>query len=580
MHKLHHRHRSRTSRTIAALAVLSPALVSRADEPIGLLEAFSGNQDFFATGAPMAIDGPDADTTRVDMLNQPASVEVTALDVPADAQVRAAYLYWGGSIGNSECGAPGLIDDTVDFTPPGEALTPVIADACYCSEAGAMSYDVQLCRTDVTNLVGDMIGMYTVDGFDALISNGTTHNASFSIVLVYSDDALPPRRIGLYDGFQTMSSSVNAMETITLAGLDVDDPAVGDLTWYVLEGDVGGGGGESVSVTASPGGGAQVLTDALNPTDNPMNHTINTTAPVQVDAIGVDIDQFPIDGALAPNDVALDVTYTAGGDKWWIAYNIVGVNVFEPVLASLSSKDWVLSDDADADGLPSPGDTLRYTIHLENSGNTDGIVAVEDEISPHAASWSVVSAAGGVDESTPGTLVVTSIPLAVGASADVVLDLVIAEVDDGTLIENVATFNAEPGSVSNAVLAPPAVVSNPGVATGTSGASTSEGGTGGTDDAADGDTAAVTDSDGSGGDADSGGGAGSGTPASTGAEPVTSGASDAMSETGAPSDATGGADDSGGCACSAGRGRTGPAAAWVWLLLGGLAARRRTALSS
>jgi hypothetical protein len=61
-----------------------------------------------------------------------------------------------------------------------------------------------------------------------------------------------------------------------------------------------------------------------------MNHTINTTSPVQTDVIGVDIDRFSIDASLTASDTDIDVTYSAGTDKWWLGVQVVGVRSVGP----------------------------------------------------------------------------------------------------------------------------------------------------------------------------------------------------------------------------------------------------------
>ena len=187
-------------------SLLNPAS-AYADEPISLRTTWSGPVDFFATGAPMAIDGPDADT-NVDTLVQPAMVTVAPASIPTGATLTQAFLYWAGTIGNTDCVMPAKFDDTVDFTPPG-AMTPtsVKADTCYCSAADATSYDVQVCRADITAFIsGSLSGDYIVDKFNASIGNGATDSASFSIVLVYQHPTLPPRDIALYDGVEGLWS--------------------------------------------------------------------------------------------------------------------------------------------------------------------------------------------------------------------------------------------------------------------------------------------------------------------------------------------------------------------------------------
>jgi hypothetical protein len=431
-----------------------------------------------------------------------------------------------------------------------------------------MSYDVQLCRADVTTLLGTLDGTYTVGGFDALVNNQSTSNASFSVVIVFADAFLPPRRVALYDGLQTLSVDVVAQQTVTLDGIDVDDPPTGDLTWYALEGDVGGSAGEQVEASGFPGGGSLVLADAINPADNPMNHTINTTVPAQPDTIGVDIDAFALDAALAVTDTALDVTYSAGMDKFWIAYNVVGVDVFEPVLGFGSGKDVVLFDDVGGDGEASPGDTVRYTIHLQNSGNADAVVDLDDPIPPEAASWTLVDAGGGTDQSLADTLVVVDIALAIDASTDVVFDVVIADVPDGTVMSNTAAYAVEPGGAADSLTAPDVVIANAGGTGSSSGESTGAGSSSG--------DGVGTGLDGSGsgeggserGDGSSTDGGGSG---STGTG-MTDGSSGSSGETSAATSSEGGAEGAGagdGCGCAA------PAGVPFWAWPSALCRRRR-----
>lgn len=142
-------------------------------------------------------------------------------------------------------------------------------------------------------------------------------------------------------------------------------------------------------------GASTTVFDAVNPADNPMNRTINTTTPPQTDVIGVDIDRLDISAALTPGDTYVDMTYSAGGDKFWVVYNIVGVNVYRAVLHPKKvDKSWILLDDADGSGTVTPGDTVRYTIRVENVGTAPGVVTISDPIPPEFSSWQIVSGAG------------------------------------------------------------------------------------------------------------------------------------------------------------------------------------------
>ena len=104
---------------------LAPSLAS-ADQPVELRFSYSGRVDFLATGLPLAIDGPDADSTEVDTNAQPGTLSILTADLPTDPKILQAFLYWSGSITNADCEGSN-IDDTVLFTAPGLAAMPITA---------------------------------------------------------------------------------------------------------------------------------------------------------------------------------------------------------------------------------------------------------------------------------------------------------------------------------------------------------------------------------------------------------------------------------------------------------------------
>lgn len=585
--------------SLALLVSLAAAGSARADEPLALRRSWAGNLDFFSTGAPLATDSNN--DGKVDMLAQPGSVTVSALDVPAGSTLDTAYLYWGATQTAAMCDAEKL-DREVEFTPPGEATAVVTAEVCHCS--ASPGYDMALCRADVTPLLGALTGAYAVDGLDALILNGDTNNASFAVVLVYAGDALPQRRIALYDGLLGLVASGVKTTTVALTDIKVSNPPQGDLTWYALEGDSAVNQDEFVRVKALPGGGQADLSDVVNPANNPFNRTINTTKPPQIGVTGVDIDRFSLSGVLKAGDDTLEVTYSAGIDKYWIAFNVIGVDVFEPLFSASSSKTWALTDDVAGDGEPSPGDTITYKIHLENTGTASGVVTLTDELPDGVSSWQLIDGGGGVDKSMGGTLLIEGLELMPKQALDVVFEVVFSDLPDLTSIINVAALAGDGGPVE--LTAPEVVLrrdgdgdghfdgadncpelANPqqtdadmnGVgddceAVGTSGeATTGDPTTGGevTDGEVTGDPT-TGQGTGTGGGTGSGGGSSSGnadsdTPTGDLGDGTATATTDAQSETDTD---TAGVDDGGGCGCR----HTPPSGALV-LLLALLPRRRR-----
>ncbi|MGB1699606.1 MAG: MYXO-CTERM sorting domain-containing protein, partial [Nannocystaceae bacterium] len=173
---------------------------------------------------------------------------------------------------------------------------------------------------------------------------------------------------------------------------------------------------------------------------------------------GVDIDRFDISAALAFGDTSVDVTYQAGTDKWWIAYNIVGIDVYEPVFSSASYKNSSIVDDLNDDGIASPGDTVRYAVRLANTGTAPGVVTMTDMVPAEAASWTMVDLAGGVDASTADTVIVQDIPVDAGLFAEVLFDVVIGDVEDETPMNNSASFDASPEGDLGSVTAAPVLI--------------------------------------------------------------------------------------------------------------------------
>ncbi len=427
-----------------------------ADEPIVDRFVFEGRIDYFMTGINLARD-TDGDR-RIDTSTQPATFSIDQTSIPAGATLTKAFLYWGGSrIQDGATCAPGGEDNQVTLTAPDGQPTFIDADECYCADASSNQIDQWICRTDVTTqLNSKMVGEFTVNDYTGNYTNNLTDNASAAIVVVFEEASLPPRRVVLYDGLLEM---VQATQVISLSNITVASVPRGDLTYYVLEGDLGGAGRETVMVDGSPGPfGPIALQDASNPANNPFNRTINTTTPPKTGVIGVDIDQFDISAALSPQDTQIDVTISAGADKVWVAVNVVGVNLFDPVLTQSSTKTGTLLTDQNADGIASPGDVIRYTIHLENTGNEDATVLVTDEIA-WADQLTVEDAAGGNPRQNGTTITIENVKIPQGDSVDILIDARVADTTDGTEVLNSASWtNPMEGGLEGTVNAAPIVI--------------------------------------------------------------------------------------------------------------------------
>ena len=290
------------------------------DKPLELIYSVNSNAEYFINGVAMAIDG-DGDG-NVDTLRLPSTIEVGPADVPASASLVQAYLYWGGSQVQPSQQVPGVPDDTITLTVPGGQASALSADICYGSDAGANTYDMFICRADISARIelagGTIIGSFIIDNYAGYIADLGSNNASAALILIYSDISLPANQLIIFDGLQTFQTNA---EQINIGGANLRNLG-SSLAWYTMEGDTGGTGTESVSVEASPSGILEAISDPVNPPDNPMNHTVNTVDPPLIDTVSLDVDRFDFNlgGASTGNDIS--VSYSAGTDKWWLVVNV------------------------------------------------------------------------------------------------------------------------------------------------------------------------------------------------------------------------------------------------------------------
>lgn len=355
---------------------------------------FRGTIDFFATGGSFTYDD-DADD-RPDGLLQVSSVNVPSRRIPARAKLVQAYLYFGGSL-YADSDGNDTPDREVELKVPGsDRFVTVTADTIHQSGAipGFPEVTLYAARADITQILrdagGQMVGTYQVQGFAADIFDGpnehTAANASFSIIVIFEEERLPPRNIVLFDGLQEVLGST---VTLPLSGFIVSQVPSGSLTFYAQEGDCNPGpdacangnnrsGLERLRVIGADPSRTLVVSDAINPSNDLFNRTINTVDPPLVDVPGTDIDAFDITPVLRAGDEAVTVEVTApsprngfSGELVGLVYVIVGIDVFAPELR-IDSQIKIRTERGERLDAYYPGDPLRVTYALSNTGNLPG----------------------------------------------------------------------------------------------------------------------------------------------------------------------------------------------------------------
>ena len=346
-------------------------------------------------------DAPAAGQAQANNTITVANARSTAvLAVPAGATVTHAFLYWGG-IANTA-------DGQVTIERPGGVTQNVTAIQSYTSTNN--SYQSV---ADITALVQQLgSGPYRVSGINTLDFVNANVNVNFAgwwIVVLYQRDVDPLRNLAVFDGLDPVASG--APQSTTLSGFLVP-PAFGaaKLGVVAFEGDATiNGDGFSFNGTG--------LSNALNPLNNFFNGT-RTSLGAAVSVAGdlpqltgtaqsmggMDLDVIDVTSLLVAGQTSAPIEATSTGDQYYLAGFVTSIPTFKPDFTT-SQKSAV---DLNGGSLVA-GDTLEYTIVVNNTGSDTSVNTVLTDVLPAQIAY------------VPNTLQITA-GANVGAKTDMVAD--------------------------------------------------------------------------------------------------------------------------------------------------------------
>ena len=260
---------------LLALLCALAAGVARADTPIKLFKSFAGNVSF--TGTQTTLRAKDNDFDPCELRNGQQQLKLK--DVPRDATILSAQLYWAGS------GSTPDYDVTFDGDPVSAPInrrftSPTVGYAFF---AGAVDVTAQV--------IAKGNGNYKID--DLTIDAGSHYCSvegvmgGFQLLVIYSAPSEPFRVLNVYEGLQYIRySSV----TLTLANFKTPTPIgnltgkIGHITW---EGDPTlSGGGEILRYN-----GVEMVDD-MNPSGNQFNSASNIDGDDK--SYGIDFDAYTV----------------------------------------------------------------------------------------------------------------------------------------------------------------------------------------------------------------------------------------------------------------------------------------------
>ncbi len=330
------------------------------------------------------------------------------LSIPAGAVVTHAFLYWAG-----ESTEGNQADLTATLDRPGAFTQDVTAVGSATSTWQGSDFYYQSVA-DVTQLVQlHGSGAYRVSGVQTqnLVNRSDeVVFANWTLVVFYQLDTDPPRNLAIFDGLDLVAGT---SATATLSGFLVPNAGFdAKLGVIAYEGD-GSIAGDQLRFGTGNLGNADRLSDAQNPLTDFFNSTRSFLGSAVSNAGdlpqltgtsrsmgGFDIDVVDITSRLVSGQTSANIEATTTGDVYFLGAFITSISTYKPNFAA-STKTVT---DINGGGLL-PGDVLRYTVNVVNTGNDTAVnVELADQLPP------------GVSF-RPGTLQIVSGPNA-GAKTD------------------------------------------------------------------------------------------------------------------------------------------------------------------
>lgn len=348
-----------------------------------------------------------------------------AQEVPSDAKIKKAFLFWSGSTYDY----PAVADSTATLKTPSGQVYSILADQCRLLSTNSLG-NYYYCRADITEKVkGNSVrkgDSYTVGSIDAFISNNCdidplcqARYAGWALIVIWESQTFNRYRdIVIYDGFYHLDEttlSAGIAPPFILDGFVVGDPSYAELTFFGLEGDSQlGEPDQSLLPKTDPlycvtcndfirvkrQGGSYIY---LQNNSNPPNNIWNSSHPaVEASGVGVDIDTFNIGAGglnvLRPGDTQLIVqpgvgdgfpvhpisgdpnapdfndSAAGGGESVFLGFVAIGLDTVAPIFEnSLKHVDKLEA---------SAQEVLSYTIDIINTGSADATNVVVTDLLP------------------------------------------------------------------------------------------------------------------------------------------------------------------------------------------------------
>ena len=318
----------------------------------------------------------DPNAAALDLFNSSSA----DLNIPVGSTVLWAGLYWGASSNNAG-------RNQVLFRSP--ALSGYTGLTATQLDDNGQPYAGFIDVTSMVQTAGN--GTYWVANVRTTAGGVGGHWGGWALVVVYTNNALPLRNMVVYDGYSLVTGTGANGVIIPVSGFLT--PLSGTVTTRV--GSIGYDGDRSdgvfvgdnlqvVSPASSSAPGTTIF-DANNPSNNFYNSTISDLGvmvtsrnPAHNNTYGFDIDRFNLaPGVIANGATSARLEFVTNGEFYYPHAITWTTDIYVPIITPNVVK--TLSDVNG--GSLVPGDTMRWTISMSNTGVDSGtFLTVKDTI--------------------------------------------------------------------------------------------------------------------------------------------------------------------------------------------------------
>ncbi len=304
------------------LIIMLFVIVKSFSQDISLLYQFNGKMDFTMIGNTLNLIENEALSTCT--INTSSSAN---LNLNSGETIVSAYLYWAGSgTGDLEIKLNGqniVAQRTFENFQSGRPFFSAYADVTsQVQETGNGNYTVS--ELDLT----DVIANYCANG---------TNFGGWAIVIIYRSNTLPFNQINIYDGMQSVPSSI----AIHLDNLNVIDNAGAKIGFIAWEGDSSLAVNESLRIN-----GDLIGNPPLNPSNNAFNGTNSFTG--ETNLYNMDLDYYDIENYIEVGDTEATIELTSGQDYVMVNCVVTKLNSHPPRIIQIPTVPEGFSPNGDA----------------------------------------------------------------------------------------------------------------------------------------------------------------------------------------------------------------------------------------